>query len=459
MALHDTGSAARTDRLFTDMSTRQSPEVGSWPGRETSVDPGIWRKAWWTLLQLLALAALAYAGWRLVGHTSYRIDVDVYRMGGQAWLDGRPLYAGGVLFHTPIGLDLPFTYPPLAAIVFCPFAWLGLPAASVTITLITLALLLVSTIIVLTRLDAGSAASALPGPAWSRRWWWAALIVAGAAIWLEPIKSNFAFGQINVVLMTLVIADCVPRRTPWPRGLLLGLGIALKLTPAVFLLYFLLRRDNRATLTAAASFVAATLVGFALAWHDSWQYWGDTVRNTDRIGAASLNTNQNVAGTLARLGLSDHQRFLPWLAACLLVLALTVWATRRVLQAGEPTLAVICVALFGLAVSPVSWSHHWVWMLPAVVVTAVLAWRRRRVALAAVSAAGVALMVWTPIDLLPKHHELSAAGWRQFAGSSYLWWALATILAAGATAAVSTATAAAPRASAPTPATTASAVS
>ena len=76
--------------------------------------------------------------------------------------------------------------------------------------------------------------------------------------------------------MTLVIADCVPRRTPWPRGLLLGLGIALKLTPAVFLLYFLLRRDNRAALTALASFAGATLVGFALAWSDSWEYWTHT---------------------------------------------------------------------------------------------------------------------------------------------------------------------------------------
>jgi alpha-1,2-mannosyltransferase len=434
------------------MSTWQSPDVGRWRGQVATTQPGVWRNAWWALLQVVALAALGYAGWRLVGHTPYRIDIDVYRMGGQAWLDNRPLYAHGVEFHTPIGLNLPFTYPPLAAIVFCPFAWLGLPVASVTITLITLALLLVSTMIVLTRLDVWRTARMVPGPAWLRRWWLTALIVAAAAIWLEPIKSNFAFGQINVVLMTLVIADCVPRRTPWPRGLLLGLGIALKLTPAVFLLYFLLRRDNRAMLTSIASFMAATLGGFALAWRDSWQYWSDTVRNTDRIGAASLNTNQNVAGALARLGLSDHERFLPWVAACLLVLALTVWATRRVLRAGEPTLAVICIALFGLVVSPVSWSHHWVWMLPTVLVTAVLAWRRRNAALAAVSAAGVALMVWTPIDLLPKHHELAAAGWRQFAGVSYLWWALATIVVAGATVAVSTATAAAPRAStAPAP--------
>ena len=127
------------------------------------------------------------------------------------------------------------------------------------------------------------------------------------------------------------------------------------------------------------------------------------------------------------------QRFLLWVAACLLVLALTVWAMRRVLRAGEPILAVICVALFGLVVSPVSWSHHWVWMLPAVLVTAILAWRRRNVALAVVSAAGVALMRWTPIDLLPKHHEATAAWWRQLAGMSYVWWALAVIVAAGLT--------------------------
>jgi alpha-1,2-mannosyltransferase len=429
------------------MSKWQSPDVGSWRGRVAKVQPAFWRYMryiTWRLLQLLAVAALAYAAWRLVGHTPYRIDVDVYRMGGQAWLDGRPLYTGGVTFHTPLGLNLPFTYPPLAAIAFCPFAWMGLPAASVAITLTTLALLFASTTIVLTRLDVWNTSSTTPGPAWLRRWWLAALIVAGAAIWLEPVISNFGYGQINVVLMTLVIADCVPRRTPWPRGLVLGLGIALKLTPAVFLLYFLLRRESRAALTAAASFIAVSLAGFVLAWHDSWEYWTETVRDTDRIGGPSLNTNQNIAGALARLGLGNNERFLPWAAACLLVLAAAVWATKRVLRAGEPPLAVICIALFGLVVSPVSWSHHWVWMLPAVLVTGVLAWRRRNAALAAVSAAGLALMVWTPINLLPKGHELTASWWRQLAGVSYLWWALATIMAAGATVAVA---AAPPRAS------------
>src|SRR6476646_1189717 len=107
----------------------------------------------WRLFQLLTVAALVWAGWRLLGHIPYRIDIDVYRMGGQAWLDGRPLYADGAMFHTRIGLDLPFTYPPLAAVAFAPFALLSLDVASVAITLTTLVLLIVSTVIVLTRLN------------------------------------------------------------------------------------------------------------------------------------------------------------------------------------------------------------------------------------------------------------------------------------------------------------------
>ncbi|KXW76820.1 glycosyltransferase 87 family protein [Mycolicibacterium phlei] len=385
----------------------------------------------WRLFQLLTLAAFVWAGWRLLGRVPYRIDIDVYRMGGRAWLDGAPLYADGVMFETRVGLELPFTYPPLAAVAFAPFAMLSLEAASVAITATTLVLLIVALTIVLHRLDVWPTTSVSGEPAWLRRAWLATAIVAPAVVFLEPIRSNFDFGQINVVLMTLVIADCVPRRTPWPRGLLLGVAIALKLTPAVFLLYFLLRRDFRALVVTALSAAVATLAGFALAWRDSVEYWTETVRNTDRIGTATLNTNQNIAGALARLGLGEGPRFVLWVIACFAVLALTVWAVRRVLRADEPVLAVICVAMFGLVVSPVSWSHHWVWALPTLLVTAVTAYRRRHAGLAAVTVVGAALMVWTPITLMPEHNETAASLWRQLAGGSYVWWALAVIVAAG----------------------------
>jgi alpha-1,2-mannosyltransferase len=98
-------------------------------------------------------------------------------------------------------------------------------------------------------------------------------------------------------------------------------------------------------------------------------------------------------------------------------------------------LALICVAMFGLVVSPVSWSHHWVWALPTVLVISVVAYRQRHIALGLVAAAGIALMVWTPIPLMPEHHETSASLLRQLAGGSYVWWAIAVIAVAGTVAA------------------------
>ena len=387
----------------------------------------------WRVAQALIALAVIRACWQLFGDLPYRIDVDVYRMGGQAWLDGTPLYADGAIFHTRGGLDLPFTYPPLAAIVFSPLALVSLDVASIAITALTLVLLVVSVWIVLNRLGVADGREGPEGArrAELRRWWLAAGIVAVSVTTLEPIRANFIFGQINVVLMTLVIADCVPRRTRWPRGMLLGVAIALKLTPAVFLLYFALRREPRAVMRAMATFAAATLLGCALAWRDSVEYWTATVRHTERIGTPTLNTNQNAAGALARLNLSDTTHFVLWTLACFAVLGLTVWTVRRALAAGEAALAVVCVALFGLVVSPVSWSHHWVWALPAVIVLAVLAYRRADPALAAIAVAGAALMLWPPIDLLPEHREAAAVWWRQLLGMSYVWWALAALAVTG----------------------------
>jgi alpha-1,2-mannosyltransferase len=88
--------------------------------------------------------------------------------------------------------------------------------------------------------------------------------------------------------------------------------------------------------------------------------------------------------------------------------------------------------MFGLVVSPVSWSHHWVWVLPTLLVTAVAAYRHQNAALAAVSAVGVVLTAFVaPMALMPEHHEAAASWWRQLAGGAYVWWALAVILVVG----------------------------
>jgi len=53
--------------------------------------------------------------------------------------------------------------------------------------------------------------------------------------------------------MALVALDCLVAKPKWPRGMLIGVAAAIKLTPAVFVLFFLLRRDYRSAVTAAVS--------------------------------------------------------------------------------------------------------------------------------------------------------------------------------------------------------------
>ncbi|MGK2880982.1 MAG: glycosyltransferase 87 family protein [Mycobacterium sp.] len=389
------------------------------------------RFSWW-LFAAAALVAVVVLTRQTVLMGPYRVDADVYRQGAQTWLDGRQLY-GAVEFRTAFpDYRLPFTYPPLSAIVFAPMTWTSLHAASTILTVVSAALLVASTAIVLAVLGVWRTARPAYGPRWMRIGCLAAAVVA-AVLWLdlEPVSHNFACGQINIVLMTLVLLDCLPRRGIErfvPRGILIAIAIAIKLTPAVFLLYFVLRRDLRAVMTAVATFAGLVAFGFALAPRDSWEYWTDTVRRTDRIGKVARESNQSLAGMLARLGLTDWQHMLLWVIACLVALALMVWAARWQLRDGDdgPLLALMCVAVLSLLVSPMTWSHHWVWSVPIIVAAVVTGVRRRSVALLVVAAAGLAVLRWKPSDKV-INGDLT----RQVLGSAYVWWGLAFVVAVG----------------------------
>src|SRR5579859_989253 len=188
---------------------------------------------------------------------SYRLDLDVYRLGGQVWLHGGQLY--GTLPTTAIGVRLPFTYPPFAAILASPLSLIPLGVAGLLITLCTLGLL------------------AVPLRLYLRPLAWPLGLVLPAALFLEPVRSSIQFGQVNVILMTLVALDCLTREPRWPRGVLAGLAAAIKLTPLPFVLYFLIRRDYRAAFTMGLSFAAFTGLGFVLAPDDSSRYWTHVV--------------------------------------------------------------------------------------------------------------------------------------------------------------------------------------
>ena len=344
-----------------------------------------------------------------VGFGFYHMDLDVYRIGSRVWLRGGNLY--GPIPRTSNGRELPFTYPPLAAALLSPLAVVPMVVAGTALTLVSIAL----TGVVL-QVFARSLALT-----WRSRFtfWW----LLPLAVFLEPVRSTLGFGQINVVLMALVSLDCLLPALRWPRGILTGLAAAVKLTPAAFILFFLLRGDRRAARTAVLSFGAFTVAGFALDWHDSVRYWTTVVFDTSRPGSPFFASNQSLQGVFARAGLAPGTSagIAVWLALSAAVVIVAVIGMRRAFAAGEPAWALSLNAFAALLISPISWTHHWVWVAPGLLVLAVLARRLSwRAGLVAFCGGSVIFMV-SPPWLLPNNGdaELHWAPWEQVAGDSY----------------------------------------
>jgi len=332
-----------------------------------------------------------------------RMDLDVYRLGAGVWLAGGDLY--GRLPPTIIPSHLPFTYPPIAAVLFTPFTLVPYVVASVVLTLLSIVVLAFVVVVVLRSLDVRPTyvlvAALLPG-----------------ALLLEPVRSTIYFGQINILLMGLVTLDCLVVKKP--RGALVGLAAAVKLTPIAFVLFFLLRGDRRAAVTAVVSFACVTVAGFLFNPKGSVTYWTSTVFNPNRIGKVTQESNQSVNGLLSRVGI---ERGLLWLVLVCGAVVLGAMAVRR---AVHPVDALGLNAFVVLLSSPVSWSHHWVWCVPVLLAAGVTAWRTRTRPAMALAAGG------TAVFLLSPHWWWDADdGWTWLTltvGNAYVWCAIGVLV-------------------------------
>jgi alpha-1,2-mannosyltransferase len=236
-----------------------------------------------------------------------------------------------------------------------------------------------------------------------------ALLAAAAALWLEPVWTTLRYGQIDLLIATLILYDLSrPEVSHW-KGAGIGLATGLKLTPAIFAAYLLLSRRYRAAAVSLAVFTATVVLGFAFMPGDSHEFWGGAFIEPQRVGRIENAANQTLRGAYARLEHSLNVE-LWWLATAVIVgfagMLLAVRAGRR----GDEVQGFSICALTGLLISPISWSHHWVLAIPALLLFAVGA--LRRVWLAGIAAAGLAAVVgyshmiwWVPVDH-PLHSEL-----------------------------------------------------
>jgi alpha-1,2-mannosyltransferase len=311
-------------------------------------------------------------------------DLDVYRYGGQSVLDHTSPYAA----EEPTW-GYPFTYPPIAALMFVPLAVLpGWLAAAVWTG--ASASCLAGAVVVVQR--------ALGRPASGA----AVVMICAAAVALEPVWQNYVFGQINLILMLVILVDVVrpDRRT---AGLALGVAAGLKLTPLVFVVLLILVGRRAAATKAVLAFVGTVLLGL-LAVPGASSYWGGRLVDPTRVGPPSLAHNQSISGVLTRL-LDEPPSTMLWMAVAGPIAIATVVVGAAWWRRGDRVLGACLGALAMLLASPVSWSHHWVWAVPI----ALALWSHSRVA----AALWAAVFVARPI-LWPPWAEQREYGWHWY---------------------------------------------
>ncbi|MEV4319306.1 glycosyltransferase 87 family protein [Actinocrispum sp. NPDC049592] len=320
---------------------------------------GSWRAMWVVSAVPLAFILTGFIVW--FAHGRMGVDSAVYRSGGVALLSGEPLYDNMTLGAEPWWAQLPFTYTPFAALVFVPLtilptvvAWGVLSAASV----LSLSLVIRITL------------EKVPNrPGWldpRKATVWFSILMLG----MEPVWRTLFLGQINILLMLLVVLDVLVIAAGNSRwgGVLVGVAAAIKLTPLIFVAHFLLTGKRSAAVKGFVTFVLLQGLMFLINARDAWHFWTVTVVGDPmRIGPVYWNGNQSLNGLINRITLLDPSSTKIALLIGAVVAIPAALMVRRFHRHGRAVAALMVSAFFGLFFSPVSWTHHYVWVVPLLI--------------------------------------------------------------------------------------------
>ncbi len=328
------------------------------------------RPAWLAPVLLVVSVAGRLAWTYLVPNGANFVDLHVY-LGGAAALDHPgTLYSYVYADQTP-DFPLPFTYPPFAALVFYPLHLLpfGLVALCWQLGIIAALYGVVRVSQRLLGVPAGE------GHRVAMQW-------TAVGIWIEPLRSNFDYGQINVILVLAVLYAAYSSRW-WLSGLLVGVAAGIKLTPAITGLYFLGVRRWGAAAFSALAFFATVGLSVAVIGQQARFYFTDLLGDAGRVGPIGTSFNQSWRGAISRI-LGHDAGYGPIVLAGIAVTAVLALLAWRALD-GDRLGLLLVVQLFGLLISPISWTHHWVWLLPLMIWLIHGPWRTR---------AGARLLGW-----------------------------------------------------------------
>lgn len=335
---------AKVDPVDTTLAT---PASRSLTNRLTTLGP-----------LLLAASIAARLAWTyLTPNGANFVDLHVYVSGAAALGQPGTLYDYVYADQTP-DFPLPFTYPPFAAVMFYPlhllpfglvaFLWqMGTLAALYGVVRVSQRLLGVPT-------------------GGDRR---IAMLWTAVAVWIEPLRSTFDYGQINVLLVLAVLCAVYSRRW-WLSGLLVGVAAGVKLTPAIAGVYFVGVRRWATAAFSAVVFLGTIAVSVWAAGDQVRRYFTELLGDAHRVGPIGTSFNQSWRGGISRILGHDAGYGPPVLLAIVGTLVLALLAWRALSSAGtgpDPLGSLLVVEVLGLLASPISWTHHWVWVVPLMI--------------------------------------------------------------------------------------------
>ena len=361
-------------------------------------------------------------------------DLRVYRRAAVVVGHHRPLYS------TRLMRGLGFTYPPIAVLLFLPLRWLSGRADEFAVTIwnIVLVAVVAHTALRLRRDFTHPNRLREQHPRLQRSRLAAGWLIAAAILWVEPITTTLGYGQIDLLIAALVVTDLVYGQRSRAGGVGIGLAAAIKLTPLIFIPYLLLTGRGRMATRALATFALSIAVAFAAIPGDASTYWlGGKFMDVSRVNggghmAGSGAANQSLRGMLLRLFPGAPHMHMIWLLTCLIIAALGLVLAIAAARRGDEAWGFLLVALTGLLVSPVSWTHHWAIAVAGAI--AVIGVRGRplltgfRAAVALAFGLGGA-SVWLIIHLGPGSHPGIRA---LLLGNLYVFAGLAAIVTAAA---------------------------
>jgi alpha-1,2-mannosyltransferase len=308
-------------------------------------------------------------------------DLQVYLDGGwNARHDPAALYT----WHLPKYPGIQYTYTPFASLLFAverlvPFRLLMSLAALVGVAALGVTVWI-----------------AFRSLGWrSRSLLGATLLLGGLALWLEPVQRGLFLGQVELVLMALIVWDmCQDDRRRW-KGAATGIAAGIKLVPGLFIVYLLLTRRYRAAAVAAGAFVVTMGIGFVFLPHESSHFWAPGYfLDASRTGFVGATNNQSLRGIITRLAGSVGAGQAVWLPVAAVTVIAGLAAAVALHRRGRTFEGLMTCALTGLLVSPISWDHHWVWIVPGLAVLCSLAvWARAAAARAGWIGAAIAVAI------------------------------------------------------------------